>query len=513
MQPQHQASPVAALLNNGAAHSGHVSQMYQQQQHNQQQHQQQQRHFPPLSVETPTGRFIRPRKSHVKSRKGCGNCKRRRIKCDEEKPQCFNCIKHGVNCDYLQFSEPASSVPDESNRQRQRTSEPGSGSPGSTTPESPASVYASSQTSASKLLSSQATSRSAVEQQNNLADAEFSKLHMAQLELLHHFLTVTAPTFTDKTDGDLWLIQIPRMAFGHEFLMYAILTIASTHMRFLQERAREQTTLELVPADLAAEKERNLYFERAEIWYRQRALETFRKAIMGPRGPGNLEAMTVAGSLIAIQSFAFKERDESGNLKEPRSDQLVEIEDASDFVIISIDRWLPILLGIRTVVHEMQTMQTGFDLDSLFGIDFGSLANSSPGGTQDQPALAQLLAFTTKLYAGNQAELECYIPAIHLLAQLVTAFRHSRPAELRKYVFTWPFLLSEEFHLRLRGRETIALIIFVHFLAVVSLLGAWWQEERVHADVVAICRLYLAGEEWRPWLQWVFDVVPFSVFP
>ncbi|KAF2011394.1 hypothetical protein BU24DRAFT_426470 [Aaosphaeria arxii CBS 175.79] len=42
------------------------------------------------------------RKSHRKSRLGCLNCKRRRIKCDEKKPQCSNCITRDINCDYLQ---------------------------------------------------------------------------------------------------------------------------------------------------------------------------------------------------------------------------------------------------------------------------------------------------------------------------------------------------------------------------------------------------------------------------
>ncbi|KAL4968472.1 Zn(II)2Cys6 transcription factor domain-containing protein [Aspergillus stella-maris] len=40
------------------------------------------------------------RKPHTKSRLGCANCKRRRIKCDEGKPACRNCLRHSVECDY-----------------------------------------------------------------------------------------------------------------------------------------------------------------------------------------------------------------------------------------------------------------------------------------------------------------------------------------------------------------------------------------------------------------------------
>ena len=41
-----------------------------------------------------------PRKGHTKSRRGCFNCKRRRIKCNEKRPDCNHCIKAGLQCEY-----------------------------------------------------------------------------------------------------------------------------------------------------------------------------------------------------------------------------------------------------------------------------------------------------------------------------------------------------------------------------------------------------------------------------
>ncbi|CAK9435750.1 uncharacterized protein LODBEIA_P04540 [Lodderomyces beijingensis] len=40
------------------------------------------------------------RKFHQKSRHGCSTCKRRRVKCDEQKPLCRNCIKLKLDCGY-----------------------------------------------------------------------------------------------------------------------------------------------------------------------------------------------------------------------------------------------------------------------------------------------------------------------------------------------------------------------------------------------------------------------------
>ncbi|KAJ5338009.1 Zn(II)2Cys6 transcription factor [Penicillium brevicompactum] len=44
----------------------------------------------------------RSRRSHRKSRLGCGNCKTRRVKCDETEPVCNNCLRHSIECDYGQ---------------------------------------------------------------------------------------------------------------------------------------------------------------------------------------------------------------------------------------------------------------------------------------------------------------------------------------------------------------------------------------------------------------------------
>lgn len=45
------------------------------------------------------------RKRHRNSKLGCNNCKRRKVKCLETLPQCTNCIKHRLECDYLHRTE------------------------------------------------------------------------------------------------------------------------------------------------------------------------------------------------------------------------------------------------------------------------------------------------------------------------------------------------------------------------------------------------------------------------
>ncbi|KAI5950404.1 UPC2 [Candida margitis] len=51
------------------------------------------------------------RKYHQKSRHGCSTCKRRRVKCDEQKPLCGNCVKLSLECGYLHMDAEESLPP------------------------------------------------------------------------------------------------------------------------------------------------------------------------------------------------------------------------------------------------------------------------------------------------------------------------------------------------------------------------------------------------------------------
>ena len=56
--------------------------------------------MPHSSSSSADERPIRTIRAHTKSRLGCRNCKLRRVKCDESKPQCNRCTSFGVACNY-----------------------------------------------------------------------------------------------------------------------------------------------------------------------------------------------------------------------------------------------------------------------------------------------------------------------------------------------------------------------------------------------------------------------------
>ncbi|KAK6516926.1 hypothetical protein TWF506_006809 [Arthrobotrys conoides] len=66
----------------------------------------------PASPADSTGSTVpRTRRFHNKSRTGCRGCKERRIKCDEGRPICSNCIRRSAVCEYEKQVEKISDTP------------------------------------------------------------------------------------------------------------------------------------------------------------------------------------------------------------------------------------------------------------------------------------------------------------------------------------------------------------------------------------------------------------------
>ncbi|KAL2810005.1 hypothetical protein BJX63DRAFT_330812 [Aspergillus granulosus] len=144
-----------------------------------------------------------PRRSHTKSRYGCDQCKKRRVKCDEQGPPCSNCTNRELKCFYSKI--PA--VPSSTNKSESPTP-----AQGHNTPHFVAQPYRQ----AHEINSSP----------NGASSAELRKL-----ELMHKFSTETYQSLCNSSaDFYIWQMVVPRKALAHDFLMNGILAIASLHI-------------------------------------------------------------------------------------------------------------------------------------------------------------------------------------------------------------------------------------------------------------------------------------------
>ncbi|KAJ5033520.1 uncharacterized protein L3040_008635 [Drepanopeziza brunnea f. sp. 'multigermtubi'] len=142
------------------------------------------------------------RRPHTKSRNGCGQCKKRKVKCDERAPRCSNCTKWRDLCDYELFGLPTCNPAGK--RKQSKDAQSGAGMTISRSyPQPPA--------------------------------PSPSQINLEHLELMHHYSTSTARTFHDFGDGGhRWEIIVPGQAQSYEFLMHALLGVSALHIVHLK---------------------------------------------------------------------------------------------------------------------------------------------------------------------------------------------------------------------------------------------------------------------------------------
>ncbi|KAL0068328.1 transcription factor [Marasmius tenuissimus] len=145
-------------------------------------------------------------RSHKKSRMGCVQCKKRRIKCDERRPVCSSCERRTADCVFIEHPRP---------------SENDNASDSLPKPEQMPTI-ARHQTTELQLARKSPT------------PPPFSTLDMSSFKLFHHWCTDTSYTLAHSSSA-MHGVQytIPQLAFGQPGLMHVLLAIAASHMHHL----------------------------------------------------------------------------------------------------------------------------------------------------------------------------------------------------------------------------------------------------------------------------------------
>lgn len=127
-----------------------------------------------------------------KSTTGCVSCKRRKVKCDEQRPSCSACARHRVQCEYL-APKPRSQGPSAASRDRG----PDQG----------------------KTLS---------EHDEPQVQRHGDGASDLELRLFHYFLTHTR--YGLRETNEFWGVRAPLIAFDHRPVFDAMLAVAALHM-------------------------------------------------------------------------------------------------------------------------------------------------------------------------------------------------------------------------------------------------------------------------------------------
>lgn len=198
------------------------------------------------------------RRTHTKSRLGCSQCRKRRVKCDEQVPRCSSCVQRGESCVYLRFPTKSTLIT------ALKTSTP-----------------PISSTSPSETGTGQESPAPNATAQTNAEDALWSPDRARELELLHHWCLRTSKDFTPDL-VDLFQDYLVKVAFKNPHLMNALLALSSFHI------ACETN-------DPATSRD----FTSTGMGYHTRAVAGLR-AVLGSLAPENCDPVFASSTLIMV---------------------------------------------------------------------------------------------------------------------------------------------------------------------------------------------------------------------
>lgn len=218
---------------------------------------------------------IRPRRSHRKSRYGCHNCKRRRVKCDENlEGGCGNCERHGMVCDYTNSVIYANTS---------RISSDASSD----------SVVGSSESMPSQLVRQHNSSAQLCRSPSFISPLDFELQHLDDmapvLETLSFFDAFTCSTVTTIDGLSVFRDSILALSQQHNYLLNAILGMSAAHLRAMHGIVENQQQCQR--------------YSRTESYHWHRAIKQYRIELTNEATPEHTDALITTSMLLGLHNF------------------------------------------------------------------------------------------------------------------------------------------------------------------------------------------------------------------
>jgi hypothetical protein len=288
-----------------------------------------------------------------------------------------------------------------------------------------------------------------------------------QLELLHHFSTVTYATTAHRDDLRLmWQIQVPKLALKHKYLMHSLFSVAALHIAHCNPESQ------------------SLYIDKA-IRYHNLALQVFSSELQSITRENSAPLFTCA-ALTVIFAFSLA-------MLRPHEEPARPIEELLD--IFALLRGVPLSMGnMWDGVEESEIAPLFADRDKGDSIVL----------SDDITNAIKLLEDRNQLTAKSDAERHTYVLAIQGLKKCFM-FASSKERD-DGMVFHWPISVSQEYIAFLRSRQQMALVILAYFAVVLDeIRDTWWV---TGWGSKLIQELYKAvDDEWKGLLVWPMDKI------
>ncbi|KAK9238659.1 hypothetical protein V1525DRAFT_400653 [Lipomyces kononenkoae] len=420
------------------------------------------------------------RRPHAKSRLGCSQCKKRKIKCDERLPRCGGCSKHNIECTNIGSSVNrrllARSIYG-CNRQYLDV-EGQSVSERTDCYVSPASLYEQSPRSTSDAESSVTSclSMASMDGVNKLIDRSSlltGDRYMRDLEWMHHYSTETYRTLSEIPElQEIWKTVVPKEALAHRFLMHGILALSALHLSQINSKKGSN---------------RMVYIEMATE-HQSSALSLFRSEL-NRITPLNCNALFAFSSILSILTFA--------------SSPCTGIDQR----MASVEGILGafgLLRGVYGILHTawdyIEKGQLGPVVREARAISERTVADEA---REALPAMEYLDEVNSNASLDTDAK-EAYGVSIRKLRDCFQKL-NARCQQVRT-AMSWPITVPPAYISLLKSRQPMALVILAHYCVILSWVDwCWWLTgwgERVIREIYRCL-----DARWRLSIQWPIKMV------
>ncbi|KAF2628124.1 hypothetical protein BU25DRAFT_439601 [Macroventuria anomochaeta] len=405
------------------------------------------------------------RRAHRKSRAGCEECKRRRIKCGEEKPTCAHCTRHLVACVY----PSKASVRAKANR------------------DSPLRTTASPATPSQQGTSSSDSYPTSY--QSNVA-FDSSLYTLSDLALLHHWTTITSPNIVHSPSvNHIWQSGFPQFAFKNGSLMSRILSLAALHRAYLDPANRHSAML------VAGQ-------------HHSQAIKGLMDGLQENTGSDSGNAIFANAVLTFLYAFIS-----FGPLY---NDEQTGANTAAHTSRILGASWIPLIRGLAPVIEQVQEQVATGPLGSL--LDIAKWMELHPG-TEDDPDDQHIWRIGDIWRKGDHSSehADAYSQTLLALRQCNMWLKQSgtwqdddSPLKANYGPWSGPFIwisiTPETYFTLLHQRQPPAMIIFACFGALLHKMNHYWWMEGCGRSIVEAVDQCL-GPYWSDWMDWPKQVL------
>lgn len=283
-----------------------------------------------------------------------------------------------------------------------------------------------------------------------------------ELELLHHFSTVTYATMAIRDDlRRMWQIDVPKMALKQSFLMHSIFSVTALHI-----------------ASSSAENQA-LYTGRA-IHHYSIALEEYSNKLKGITKENNC-SLIICASLTVVFALSLA-------MSSPTQEPMQPIEELLG--IFTLLRGLPLVLGETwSLVQQSEIAPLFVGINSADSIVLSDEVTNA----------IQLLEDQIERMAPSDADRDIYVRATQGVKdcfKLVSLKNIDNGMAL-----SWPVSLSPEYTALLSSRQDIALVILAHYAVILNeIRDTWWAKGWGSKLIQEVNQV--VSDEWKSLVAW-----------